>query len=125
MEVFVWNDIKGQIGAGATDADGVYLINWSYSGTLTAEQRAKTRVWVRPWQKDRIFRLNKPDGDDQDNWSGYFTLELGTTQQNPQVRPTLCPYSCSNSSDHYNAYWAAERTWRIRLASSGWFGNYF
>jgi hypothetical protein len=125
MHVRIHNDVKGEIGVGSTDNNGNYLIQWSYSGSLSEADRAKTRVWIRPWHAGNRFRLNNSSGAYPNNWSGYFTLSLGTTQSNPQVRSTLCPGSCSSTQNHYNAYWAAEMVWRTRMNTSGWFQTYF
>jgi hypothetical protein len=124
-DVFVWNATKGNIGTGSTDSNGNFLIQWSYSGTLTEEQRAQTRVWIRPWHAGDRFRVNYKNGQYPNNWTGYFTLELGSTQSEAQPVGHFYIGSSASPNHYYNVYWAAEMTWRTRLNTSGWFQAYF
>jgi hypothetical protein len=124
IEVFIENDTAGIIGRGVTDSSGNYNIQWSYNGTLP--NKDKTSVWVRPYHGDGRFVVHYTNGTYPNNWTPYFTISAGTTESSPQNRGSWCVGACTSASPdpYYNVYWAAERAWTRRLATSGWFDAY-
>lgn len=119
IQVFVENDSVGTIGTGFTDSFGQFTIQWSVGGVLP--NKSQTYVWVRPYHRDGRFFINTADGSFPWAGSEFFTAQVGTTQASPQP---VGPYGIGNSAspnNFFNAYWAAELSWRRRLATSGWF----